>query len=73
MKTLRADVAIANICMDCIYTMYVAAVESFGGDPNTPEAKKEGEQYARKKFLEIAGDFEKVYGPWTWYESDEEE
>lgn len=72
MKALRADFIVAKECMDSIYTMYMAAVESFGGDPDTPEAKEEGTRYARKKFLEIAGDFEKIYGPWTWYESNEE-
>ena len=73
MKTLRADFIVAQRCMDSIYSMYMAAVESFGGDPNSSEAREEGAKYARKKFLEIAEEFEAVYGPWAWYEPEEEE
>lgn len=73
MITLRADYAIARKCMDSLYTIYMAAVESFGGNPDSPEAREEGEDYARNKFWEIADEFEKLYGPWTWYGFDEEE
>lgn len=73
MKTLRADFTVAKECMNGIYAMYMAAVESFGGDPNTPEAMEEGIEYARKKFVEIAEEFEKIYGPWAWYMEDEDD
>lgn len=73
MKTLRADYTVATQLMDSLYTMYMAAVESFGGDTDNPEAKAEGEQYARNKFVEIAEEFEKLYGPWAWRIPDEED
>lgn len=66
MKTLRADYTVATELMDSLYTMYMAAVKSFGGDPNNPEAREEGANYARNKFCELAEEFEKLYGPWAW-------
>ena len=73
MKTLKADWIVARDCMDSLYAIYMAAVESFGGDPNNFEARAEGEEYARRKFCEIAEEFENLYGSWSWYEHTGEE
>ena len=73
MKTLKADAIVANDCMNSLYTIYMSAVESFGGDTNDPNIKAEGERYARRKFIEIAEEFEKLYGPWTWVAEMEDE
>ena len=72
-KSLRADYQTAADCMDNLYTIYMSAVESFGGDTNDPNTIAEGEWYARRKFVEIAEEFEKLYGPWTWAVEEGEE
>ena len=72
-KSLRADYQTAVECMNSLYAIYISAVESFGGDINDPNIIAEGEQYARRKFTEIAEEFEKLYGPWAWAVKENEE
>ena len=55
---MRADYSVASDLMDSIYALYMAIVESMGGDPNNPDIRKEGESYAGRKFLELTDEFE---------------
>lgn len=71
--TIRADYVVACDLMDSLYALYMAIVEGMGGDTNDPNIRKEGETYARKKFGELADEFEDVLPMrWTWV-SDEED
>ena len=59
--------------MDSLYALYMAIVEGMGGNPNDPNIRREGEAYARRKFGELADEFEDVLPMrWTWV-SDEED
>jgi hypothetical protein len=71
--TIRADYIVACDLMDSLYALYMAIVEGMGGKENDPNLRKEGEAYARKKFGELADEFEDVLPMrWTWV-SDEED
>ena len=71
---IRADYSIACELMDSIYALYMAIVESMGGDPNNPDIRKEGESYARKKFLELTDEFENALPmEWVWMLDEEDE
>lgn len=72
-KSLRANYQVATECMNSLYAIYMSAVESFGGDLNNSDIIAEGEQYARRKFVEIAEEFEELYGPWAWTVEEDEE
>jgi len=63
MKILIPDAIItnANDCINTLYTIYMSAVESVGGNINDPNIKAKGEQYARRKFIEITEEFKKLY------------
>lgn len=63
--TIRADYIVACDLMDSLYAFYMAIVEGMGGNPNDPNIRKEGEAYARKKFTELADEFENAL-PMTW-------
>ena len=71
---IRADYSIASDLMDSIYALYMAIVESMGGDPNNPDARKEGESYAGRKFLELTDEFENALPmQWVWMLDEEDE
>ena len=71
---IRADYSIATELMDSIYALYMAIVESMGGDPNNPDARKEGESYAGRKFLELTDEFENTLPmQWVWMLDEEDE
>ena len=71
---IRADYSIASDLMDSIYALYMAIVESMGGDPNNPDARKEGESYAGRKFLELTDEFENALPmEWVWMLDEEDE
>ena len=71
---IRADYSVASDLMDSIYALYMAIVESMGGDPNNPDARKEGESYAGRKFLELTDEFENALPmEWVWMLDEEDE
>ena len=71
---IRADYSIASDLMDSIYALYMAIVESMGGDPNNPNIRKEGESYAGRKFLELTDEFENTLPmQWVWMLDEEDE
>lgn len=71
---IRADYSVASDLMDSIYALYMAIVESMGGDPNNPDARKEGESYAGRKFLELTDEFENALPmQWVWMLDEEDE
>ena len=71
---IRANYSIASDLMDSIYALYMAIVESMGGDPNDPDARKEGESYAGRKFLELTDEFENALPmEWVWMLDEEDE
>ena len=71
--TIRADYVVACDLMDSLYALYMAIVEGMGGDTNDPNIRKEGEAYARRKFGELADEFEDVLPMrWTWVSDDED-
>lgn len=71
---IRADYSIACELMDSFYALYMAIVEGMGGDPNNPNASKEGESYARRKFLELTDEFENTLPmQWVWMLDEEDE
>ena len=71
---IRADYSIASELMDSIYALYMAIVESMGGNPNDPDARKEGESYAGRKFLELTDEFENILPmQWVWVLDEEDE
>jgi hypothetical protein len=72
--TIRANYIVACELMDSLYTLYMAIVEGMGGNPNDPNIRKEGENYARKKFLELADEFENALPmQWAWVSDEEDE
>ena len=71
---IHADYSVASDLMDSIYALYMAIVESMGGDPNNPDARKEGESYAGRKFLELTDEFENALPmEWVWMLDEEDE
>ena len=71
---IRADYSIASDLMDSIYALYMAIVESMGGNPNDPDIRKEGESYAGRKFLELTDEFENALPmEWVWMLDEEDE
>lgn len=71
---IRADYSVACDLMDSFYALYMAIVEGMGGDPNNPNARKEGESYARRKFLELTDEFENTLPmQWVWMLDEEDE
>lgn len=71
---IRADYSIACELMDSFYNLYMAIVEGMGGNPNDPDARKEGESYAKRKFLELIDEFENALPMqlvWAINEEDE--
>ena len=71
--TIRADYVVACDLMDSLYALYMAIVEGMGGDTNDPNIRKEGEAYARKKFIDLADEFEDVLPMrWAWVEMEED-
>ena len=71
---IRADYSVASDLMDSIYALYMAIVEGMGGDPNNPDARKEGESYAGRKFLELTDEFENALPmQWVWMLDEEDE
>lgn len=71
---IRADYSIASDLMDSIYALYMAIVESMGGNPNDLDARKEGESYAGRKFLELTDEFENIFPmQWVWMLDEEDE
>ena len=72
--TIRADYTVACELMDSLYTLYMAIVEGMGGNPKDPNIRKEGENYARKKFTELADEFENALPmQWAWVFDKEDE
>lgn len=71
---IRADYIVACNLMDSLYALYMTIVEGMGGNPNDPKISKEGEAYARKKFTELADEFENTLPmQWTWVSDKEDE
>lgn len=71
--TIRTDYTVASDLMDSLYALYMAIVEGMDGNPNDPNIRREGEAYARKKFNELAEEFEDALPMrWIWV-SDEED
>lgn len=71
---IRADYIVACDLMDSLYALYMTIVEGMGGNPNDPNIRKEGEAYARKKFTELADEFENALPmQWTWVSDEEDE
>lgn len=72
--TIRADHIVACELMDSLYALYMAIVEGMDGNPNNPNIRKEGEVYARKKFIELASEFEDAFPMrWVWVYNEEDE
>ena len=72
--TIRADYVFASNLMDSLYLLYMTIVKGMSGDPNDPNIRKEGENYARKKFLELADEFENALPMrWAWVPDEEDE
>lgn len=72
--TIRTDYIIASDLMDSLYALYMAIVEGMGGKENDPNLRKEGENYARKKFLELTDEFENALPmQWAWVSDEEDE
>ena len=70
----RADYSIASELMDSFDALYMAIVESMGGNPKDPDARKEGESYAGRKFLELTDEFENALPmQWVWMLDEEDE
>ena len=62
---IKASYGLACDLMDYLYSIYMTIVEEMGGDVNSKEAQREGQKYARRKFMEIADEFENAL-PMTW-------
>lgn len=72
--TIRADYAIACELMDSFYALYMCIAEEMGGKESDPNLRKEGEAYARRKFLELADEFENALPMrWAWVSDEEDE
>ena len=72
--TIRTNYVVACNLMNSLYTLYMAIVDSMGGDPDDPNIRKEGETYARKKFIELADEFENTLPmQWAWVSDKEGE
>lgn len=71
---IRTDYIVMCDLMDSLYALYMAIVEGMDGDPNDPNIRREGEAYARKKFEELADEFENIFPMrWEWVSDEEEE
>ena len=71
---IRADYSIASELMDSFYALYMAIVKGMGGNPNDLDARKEGESYAGRKFLELTDEFENTLPmQWVWMLDEEDE
>ena len=72
--TIRTDYVVACDLMDSLYALYISIVEGMGGNPNDPNICEEGEDYARKKFTELAEEFENTLPMrWVWIANKEDE
>ena len=72
--TIHTDYAVASDLMDSLYALYMSIVEGMGGNPNDPNIREEGEAYARKKFIELADEFENAFPMrWVWVSNEEDE
>lgn len=72
-RAIYADYAIASDFMDGVYALYMAMVEGMGANPNDPEARLEGIQYAMQTFTDCADSFaEKFNFEWRWVIDEEE-
>lgn len=72
--TIRVDYIVASDLMDSLYALYMAIVEGIGGNPNDPNIRKEGENYARKKFTKLTDEFENTFPmQWAWVSDEEDE
>lgn len=72
--TIRTDYNVACDLLDSLYALYMAIVEGMGGNPNDPNIRREGEAYARRKFIELADEFEDALPmQWAWVSNEEDE
>ena len=72
--TICADYNVACELMDSLYTLYMTIVEGMGGNPNDPNLHQEGENYARKKFVKLANEFENAFPiQWAWVSNEEDD
>ena len=72
--TIRTDYTVASDLMDSLHALYISIVEGMGGNPNDPNICEEGEAYARKKFIELASEFEDAFPMrWVWVYNEEDE
>ena len=72
--TIRTDYVVACELMDSLYTLYMAIVEGMGEKESDPNLRKEGEAYARKKFIELTEGFEDALPMrWAWVSDEEDE
>lgn len=71
---IRANSTVAFSLMNSLCVLYMAIVEGMGGNPNDPDILKEGEAYARKKFVELADEFEDALPmQWRWVINEEDD